>query len=327
MPGARGRSGGEEVERWFLSVIWVITALAAAPLAAVEPSLFGPDRPDAMPLLTDADRHGILAGLALPRLAAGQERLEGLGDPESELEPFPVEAGGNPVRRLGVDLVALVRAPADFDRRDWGRFALAAAALAGVAALDDPIHDAAWSGEPSGTTFAEQIRPLGQEAGLALMALAWSYGEVANRPRLAAIGQDGIEATILAAGIVTPALKQLVGRSRPRSGLGSSSFSGSESFPSGEATQAFAMAAVVAAHSSSRLVDTLAYSTAALIGWQRIRLDAHWASDVVAGALIGTTIGRWVVRRNHPEVLSRTDFTWSPLIDRGSYGLSLRWRL
>ena len=34
---------------------------------------------------------------------------------------------------------------------------------------------------------------------------------------------------------------------------------------------------------------------------QRVYADKHWASDVVAGAAIGTAVGRWVASKGRPE--------------------------
>ena len=45
-------------------------------------------------------------------------------------------------------------------------------------------------------------------------------------------------------------------------------------------------------------VGATAYGVAALVGYARMAHDAHYLSDVVAGAVIGTTIGKLVVRTN-----------------------------
>ena len=44
---------------------------------------------------------------------------------------------------------------------------------------------------------------------------------------------------------------------------------------------------MIAAHYDSPWVDATAYGIAGLVAVARIRLDAHLASDVVAGGLIG----------------------------------------
>ena len=76
------------------------------------------------------------------------------------------------------------------------------------------------------------------------------------------------------------------------------------------------MASVIAAHSRRPWVDALAWSAATSIAWERLRLDAHWASDVTAGALIGAGIGRWVVRRNRPRSVDCPDGDALLLLER-----------
>ena len=41
-----------------------------------------------------------------------------------------------------------------------------------------------------------------------------------------------------------------------------------------------------------------AYSLASLVAFSRVYHDAHWSSDVAAGALIGSVVGETVVRFN-----------------------------
>ena len=67
---------------------------------------------------------------------------------------------------------------------------------------------------------------------------------------------------------------------------------------SGHATQAFALATVVAEHYESPWVTATSYGLASLVGLARMNNDAHWASDVVAGAAIGCFVGDVVVKTN-----------------------------
>ena len=46
-------------------------------------------------------------------------------------------------------------------------------------------------------------------------------------------------------------------------------------------------------------VGTVFYGGAALVGLSRIYNNQHWASDVVAGAAIGTIVGLKVVKYTH----------------------------
>lgn len=204
--------------------------------------------------------------------------------------------------KLRDDLRALVLAPTEWRGREWGRFGLGLGLVLASSALDEPVHSALDRRHSSDLDrLADGIRPLGQEAGIALFAGAWAVGKATHRPKWVALGQDGLEASLIASGLLVPALKSMAGRPRPRDSHSIEEqfdfFSGEQSFPSGEAAQAFALASVLASHSDSRWVQGAAYGVAGLLAVNRIALDAHWTSDVVAGALIGTAIGRWVVRR------------------------------
>jgi hypothetical protein len=220
-----------------------------------------------------------VAALGLPATASGPD-----GDP----------------RRLARDPTALFTSPLRMDRHDVLRLSLAVALVAATHAADDELRDLArGSGGAGGERLAETIRPFGQEAGWVLLGTAYLSGRAFGRERWVAVARDGFEASLLSAGLVAPVFKNTVGRSRPRDDLGSEDFEDQgESFLSGEVTQAFALAAVISAHSDDRWVDATAWGMAGLIGWGRMRLDAHWASDVLAGAILGTAIGRWTVHRN-----------------------------
>jgi membrane-associated phospholipid phosphatase len=109
-------------------------------------------------------------------------------------------------------------------------------------------------------------------------------------------------------------LKILTGRARPRiSGNDASKFQllrglkneEYRSFPSGHTTTAFAFAATVASETqrwwpgSRWIIGPIIYGGASLTGVSRIYNNAHWASDVMAGAAIGTIVGLKVVRYQH----------------------------
>jgi len=68
------------------------------------------------------------------------------------------------------------------------------------------------------------------------------------------------------------------------------------SFPSGHTIAAFSVATVIARrYGSHKWVPYAAYGTAALIGFSRITLSAHFTSDVFAGAALGYSIARFSV--------------------------------
>ena len=128
----------------------------------------------------------------------------------------------------------------------------------------------------------------------------------------------------------TTTIKVMAGRARPRRDTtkalgfkflrGRPGFLGGEgpefqSFPSGHSTTAFAVASAATAEFShwvdqwhdpeyyKYLVGGVLYGGAALVGVSRMYNNAHWASDVMAGAAIGTFAGIKTVRYNyrHPN--------------------------
>jgi membrane-associated phospholipid phosphatase len=70
------------------------------------------------------------------------------------------------------------------------------------------------------------------------------------------------------------------------------------SFPSGHTIAAFSIATVIARrYGNHRWVPYVAYGGAALVGFSRMTLSAHFASDVFVGGVLGYSIGRFAVLR------------------------------
>lgn len=234
--------------------------------------------------------------------------------------------------QVGRDFVHLVTRPFSFDGHDWTRLALGTAAVGAVGLLDDRVRASVQAHRTAGSTaFAGRVRPIGTWGGVAVMGVALAVGELFHEPELAATGLDGIEASLFSGVIVAPALKKITGRERPNAGEGPSDFgffSTDQSFPSGEVTLVFTNAAVIAQHTDSVVVRGIAWGLAGLVGWERMHLDAHWASDVVAGALIGTAVGSWVAKIHRPgETSGHTTVSVLPTIGPRALGItaSISW--
>jgi hypothetical protein len=103
--------------------------------------------------------------------------------------------------------------------------------------------------------------------------------------------------------IVEGALKGITQRARPADGVERSEFfDGGSSFPSGHATQAWAVAAVVANEYHDRAaVQIAAYGIASAVSIARVAAHKHYMSDVLAGSALGWGIGRYVYKEHHRE--------------------------
>lgn len=248
--------------------------------------------------------------------------------PSADLEPVRTLEQPGLGKRLPRDFKALLMRPATLDRRGWFHLGTGMALVGAVSLLDDEIRSAVRSTSTEGRQqTARRIRPLGQEASFTVLGGAWLAGEATGNERFRSVARDGLEASLFASGLVVPLTKVITGRGRPRDGYGSGRFGSShESFPSGEVTQAFAVASVVAAHSDKKWVKVMSWGLASSVAWQRMELDAHWASDVTAGALLGAAMGRWVVRRHRPEKVDRrADWSLAPHVGDRSAGVAIRW--
>ena len=170
--------------------------------------------------------------------------------------------------------------------------------------VDEPIYDYCEAHRsPAGTDFAEAVAPFGQQYALGLSVGLLAGGLVFSAPGTRDTGRDALEASILSGVLVNYVLKPAFGRMRPYESNGETvfePFSSKGSFPSGHATEAFAVASVISMRSDGWVVPTIAWTTASLVAVSRVVESHHFASDVVAGAVLGASIGRFVVRRHTP---------------------------
>lgn len=236
--------------------------------------------------------------------------------PEAALETSPVElaqaagsegeteASARPGfgRLLREDLKLVFTSPARLRGRGWTATAVA---VGGIAALMGSETGDADVETPEGGSFerhvASTFEPLGAEGSFAVLGAFALAGAVGHDRHAEEVALDGAIASLIAAGLITPALKEAVGRSRPNDSADATDFhpfSGNASFPSGHATQAFAIASVIATEYPRPWVEVASYGSAALVGYARVLHDRHYVSDVLTGALIGTLVGRTVARHN-----------------------------
>jgi membrane-associated phospholipid phosphatase len=111
--------------------------------------------------------------------------------------------------------------------------------------------------------------------------------------------------SLLITGLIAQGLKRAFHRERPGSGngpyeFGGPSFRGGDlSFPSGHTITAFTFATFIAEYTKgkSKIIPVLAYAAAGLGAWSRVHDNAHWASDVIVGALIGHLVTKMILKK------------------------------
>jgi membrane-associated phospholipid phosphatase len=259
----------------------------------------------------------------------------GAAPPPADVAPQPagpaarksggMTAGMSAWRLFAIDARDIFTAPAHWKAHDWAVLGIGTAAVAGLSLADKHLRTEALRGDaPLETRLANDFRYFGNYAAFSLLGAFYIGGRLGHNEKLQETAFDGIVASIFAGGVIAGVLKEVVGRVRPAAHQGVYTFhpfSGNASFPSGETTEAFAAGSVIAAHYPKLWVEIACYGTASLVGFARMRQDGHWASDVLAGALIGTTVGRAVV---HINQRLRARVAVAPLLAPGTRGLTLQ---
>jgi len=236
---------------------------------------------------------------------------ESLGTP-SEVSPLaaPVEDlfKKNYWYLVVLDVKEVFTAPARWETRDWLVLGGLVAGIGTVAVFDEDIERAIRTHRNDTlTTIFDNVQPLGNEYAIGVIGTFYIAGEIFKDPRAKNTALDAISASAIASGIIDNALKYVVGRGRPTDNQGAYNFqpfSGRDSFASGHATEAFALASVISEHYNTPWVQFTSYGLASMVGYARLNNNRHWPSDVLAGAVIGTFVGKTVVHfnQNHRKV-------------------------
>ena len=133
--------------------------------------------------------------------------------------------------------------------------------------------------------------------GAVLGAGFWVYGAKRESTYEVHAGQATLEA-LLATGVLTAALKGLVGRERPDGG-------DRHSFPSGH-TSTVSASAMTLAEFYGWKAAVPGFALVALTGLSRVAQDRHWLSDTVGGAVLGIWVAHSVSRAHLDQVEGQT---------------------
>ncbi|HEY3400441.1 MAG TPA: phosphatase PAP2 family protein [Geothrix sp.] len=245
--------------------------------------------------------------------------------------PTDPDRFSNLPRLLLDDAGHVVTGPARWDRPDWVTAGVSVAAVVGTALLlDRPTTEAVGrNANGSWDRGAKAVEKLGGTPSVLIAGGTYLAGIAFKDPEVRATGIDTMVTMGVAQLLIVLPLKAVVGRSRPIEDQGTHDFHPlrrGQSFPSGHTTQAFALAAVISEHADRPWVTGLSYGLAGLVGVARVEQRQHFVSDVVAGGLIGTFVGKAVVAHNQAlraDARSKLSVSFTPLVAPGSYGISV----
>lgn len=210
--------------------------------------------------------------------------------------------GPQPQSTFVSDVKAYVTSPLHWDQRDWLYFGGSLVAIGAAHHYDDQVRVHFTTG-----TYANNLtNTSSSEAKDALPALAvvgatWLYAGFINDSAGHQEAGAMVESAVLscATGFV---LRLAVGRERPNETDDANKWrAGSNSFPSLHATGAFAIGTVLAESGNDDyrwIRRLLGYGLGGVTAYERLRHNAHWLSDTVAGAALGMSTAHFVMNRH-----------------------------
>jgi len=245
-------------------------------------------------------------------------------------EPLPYRPPSFPKMVL-LDVGHVAASPFHWSGRDWLLVSASTAAVATLSLADESLSNAARERGPALGFVGDTLEGLGDGRSFVLLGGFYLAGLIGRDSKAKNVFFDGLSASLIASGMITPLVSTLVGRERPTQDMGGYAFHPFEgrAFPSGHTSQAFAVASVIATSYDQLWVKVAAYGAASVTAYRRVQRGKHFPTDVVVGAVIGTAVGRSVVHFNSKlrsgekaKESSRARLTILPVLGDGTYGLS-----
>jgi hypothetical protein len=205
---------------------------------------------------------------------------------------------------IGADIKAYITAPLHANGKQWIGFGAVVGGIVVAHHYDEDFRNHIGPG-PAVPTEKPDTRDANDALPAALMlGGTWATGVMFENADARHEAGTMFEAAAFSS-VAGYAIKEIAGRERPYvSGDPNNWRTGGDSFPSLHVTAAFAIGTVFAESGNDRfrwLRRALGYGLAAGTAYERIKHDAHWFSDTVAGAGIGVATARFVMKRDEPS--------------------------
>lgn len=274
-----------------------------------------------------------------PSQPFGQYRTASAPPPQTVSEPATGNVPAN-VTILSTDYLLsyaenawrIVSAPYNFDTSDW-LVAGGVAATTGLLMLADEEVNDTWRDDiKSGTLddFLDVMEFFGDSQFVIFSSLGgYALGELVGSDRDQEAALLVAQSFVLSAGL-TQGLKFAFRRQRPDdsrddqfSFFSSDASKTNSAFPSGHATNAFSMAAVLTNVYDEQVpwLGWVLYPVATMTALARVNNERHWGSDVFFGGALGYFIGRMVV--HYSPFRSNRSVSVEPMADKGLNGLRI----
>jgi len=245
----------------------------------------------------------------------------------SELRTEPVELNKDYFTGYLTDTRDILTSPARWDKYDWLKASLVMGVAVGLYTQDDKIKTSV-QGHKNTTKddLSDAAKKLYTLSLPAIVGLG-VYGYVAPDEKAKTTFLLSAESFVIT-GVFVQVLKYSTGRHRPDTGDPHDTWSGFtsngayHSFPSGDASTAFAISSVVASEYDNIFVPPLVYGISTLIALERVYKNGHWASDAFIGSAIGYFTGKAVVA-SHSK---KSNVSFVPWIDRQDMGVMMTYR-
>jgi membrane-associated phospholipid phosphatase len=192
---------------------------------------------------------------------------------------------------------AYFTAPLRWTAQDWAWFGGALLAIGASHHYDSQVraHFVSGNGAIPGSDDLQDALPTA-----AVVGATWAYAFAIDSSAGRGEAWNMVEAAGLS-GVTAYALKFAAGREPPDATTDPNEWGkGGNSFPSLHATAAFAVGTVLAESGNDeyRIVRRLlGYGLGIFTSYERLKHDAHWLSDTVAGAALGAASAHFVMDR------------------------------
>ena len=234
----------------------------------------------------------------------------------------PLHAEDFTVSDIWSDTKLYFTSPLRWDGTDWTLFGGTVAAVAAAHQFDARVRDH-FAGKTPLLNGKDKNSTRDAAPAAALVAGTWAAGWLLDEQSGRIEAYRMLEAGALSS-ITAEALKYGAGRARPNETLRVDDWrKGGSSFPSLHASAAFAIGTVFAESGSDDyrwLRRVIGFGVASGTAYARLHDNAHWLSDVVAGAAVGAYTGVFTLNRRY----SRNSQVAINLVPMDAGGLSVQ---